>query len=212
MSSPVVVQGTVVNAPQATAGTQVEAGNAEHQPKKTGCNDPIFAILFYGNLAAIFAVAAIYDSQLQFLPFRLSLLFFSVGFCVTFGTLFAKIRRVYLIFMQAAAKNGVTAGSGSGGGVESRNNGVTITETLSVIGVVLLIDVFILTIWTVVDPLEWQRTVTLEDQFGVPLESEGHCTCEHWVGFAAAIAALHLVLLGIACFMCYVARNIPVRS
>ena len=61
MSSPVVVQGTVVNAPTTgTAGTQVEAGNAEHQPKATGCNDPIFAILFYGNLAAIFAVAAIY--------------------------------------------------------------------------------------------------------------------------------------------------------
>ena len=63
MSSPVVVQGTVVNAPTTggTGGTQVEAGNTEqHQPKKTGCNDPIFAFLFYGNLAAIFAVAAIY--------------------------------------------------------------------------------------------------------------------------------------------------------
>jgi hypothetical protein len=59
MSSPVVVQGTVVNAPP-MSGTQVEAGNHEHQPKKTGCNDPIFAFLFYGNLAAIFAVAAIY--------------------------------------------------------------------------------------------------------------------------------------------------------
>lgn len=69
MSSPVVVQGTPVEVPatQATGGgagaTNVAAGNQENdqqQPKSTGCNDPIFAFLFYGNLAAIFAVSAIY--------------------------------------------------------------------------------------------------------------------------------------------------------
>ena len=128
---------------------------------------------------------------------------YSVGFCITFGTLFSKIRRVYLIFMQAAAKNG-------GSGIETRQNGVTIKETLSVIGGVLLIDLFILVTWTIVDPLKWQRTVTSADQFGEPLESEGHCTNDNWVGFAAAIAVLHLVLLAVACWMCYVARDIPV--
>lgn len=127
---------------------------------------------------------------------------YSVGFSITFGTLFAKIRRVYLIFMNAAQ---------SKGGVESRKNNVTFQETLSVIAGVLLIDLFILVTWTVVDPLEWQRTVIAEDQFGAPLESEGHCTSDSWVGFASAIAALHLLLLGVACWMCYVARDIPTK-
>lgn len=58
MSSPVVIQGTAVSAP---AGGGGGATDTEHrQPAKTGCNDPIFALLFYCNLGAIFAVAAIY--------------------------------------------------------------------------------------------------------------------------------------------------------
>lgn len=91
----------------------------------------------------------------------------------------------------------------------SRKNRVTFKETLSVIGFVLLVDVFILTVWTVVDPLEWQRTVIAADQFGAPLESEGFCRSDHWEIFAGVIAGLHLLLMGTACYMCYVARNIP---
>jgi hypothetical protein len=66
MSNPVVVQGTAVPNPASTATTAVPSGNATYnmeqnqQPASTGCNDPIFAILFYGNLAAILAVAALY--------------------------------------------------------------------------------------------------------------------------------------------------------
>jgi len=42
-----------------------------------------------------------------------------------------------------------------------------------VIGCVLLVDVTILIVWTVVDPLKWQRTIIAADQFGEPLESQG---------------------------------------
>lgn len=96
-------------------------------------------------------------------------------------------------------------------GVEARKNSVTFRETLSFIGFVLAVDVFILTIWTVVDPLVWERTVLAADQFGAPLESEGFCRSDHWVAFAAVIATLHLTLLGVACYMCYVARDIPTK-
>lgn len=65
---------------------------------------------------------------------------YSVGFSITFGTLFAKIRRVYNMFMNAARAKG---------GVDIRKNAVTVQETVSVIGAVLLIDVFILVVWTV---------------------------------------------------------------
>ena len=63
MSTPVVVQGTAVAAPAQQQQEPYGGGGAtetEHEPAKTGCNDPIFALLFYGNLGAILAVAAIY--------------------------------------------------------------------------------------------------------------------------------------------------------
>ena len=88
---------------------------------------------------------------------------------------------------------------------------VTMGETLTVIGAVLAVDVAILLIWTFVDPLNWQRTVVSATQLGEPLESEGTCTSEHWWAFAGVIAGLHLLLLGIACYLCYVSRAIPTK-
>ena len=62
MSTPVVVQGTAVSAPQQTqdVGFGGETMETEQTPSKTGCKDPIFALLFYGNVAAIIAVCGIY--------------------------------------------------------------------------------------------------------------------------------------------------------
>jgi len=121
---------------------------------------------------------------------------YSVGFCVTFGTLFAKIWRIYKIFKSSA---------------EMRRVQVTLTESLQVIGSVLLLDVVILTVWTVWSPLEWTRVVISEDQFGESLESEGYCTSEHWGIFGGLIGALHAALLAIASYLCYVSRNIPTK-
>ena len=75
--APVVVKGTAVPAPapaagdfsaepmgvsHPTSGTQVASGADDHpqDAPKTGCNDFIWAILLYGNVAAILAVAVIY--------------------------------------------------------------------------------------------------------------------------------------------------------
>jgi hypothetical protein len=77
-----------------------------------------------------------------------------------------------------------------------------------VIGVVLFIDVAILVAWSVIDPLHWERVVIGSDQFGNPLESQGYCTSDHWSVFGGAIAGLHILLLGIACLMCYLARYV----
>eukprot|EP00797_Seminavis_robusta_P017545 Sro261_g101750.2 (915) ;mRNA; r:39799-43392 len=121
---------------------------------------------------------------------------YSVGFSITFGTLFAKIRRVFIIFKSA---------------IDMRRNIVTFKETFCVIGAVLALDVTILIVWTVVDPLEWERKVLSEDQFGAALESVGYCNSDQWMVFAGLIAALHLCLLGTACYMCYVSRSIPTK-
>ena len=105
----------------------------------------------------------------------------------------------------------MNAAQAQSGMANSRRNRVTFKETLSVIAIVLVVDVVILAVWTGVDPLEWQRTVTAADQFGAPLESEGFCRSDHWEIFTGIIAALHLLLLAVACYMCYVARDIPTK-
>ena len=119
---------------------------------------------------------------------------YSIGFCITFGTLFAKIRRTYILFQSAANMKRVA---------------VTVPETLAVIGSILLVDCVVLVTWTVYDPLTWKRNVVSSDVFGHPMESIGQCTSEHWGPFAGTIAALHFCLLLVACWYCYVSRNIP---
>mmetsp|Transcript_28462 Transcript_28462/g.69038 ORF Transcript_28462/g.69038 Transcript_28462/m.69038 type:complete len:719 (+) Transcript_28462:29-2185(+) len=118
---------------------------------------------------------------------------YSIGFCITFGTLFAKIRRTYLLFKSA---------------VDMRRVKVTAGETVCVIGAVLLADIVILVTWTVTDPLVYRREIINTDIFGEPLESQGFCTSENWIIFASLIGVLHLGLLLAACVLCYFSRKI----
>ena len=119
---------------------------------------------------------------------------YSVGFSVTFGTLFAKIRRVWKLFVAAA---------------HMQRTQVSAQMTFRIVGIILSVDVGILLIWTFVDPLYWTREDVFQDQYGHTLESEGHCTSEHWKVFAALIALFHFSLMAVACYMCYVSRDIP---
>ena len=83
---------------------------------------------------------------------------------------------------------------------------VSAKETFVIIGLVLLVDIVILILWTVLDPLQWQRTVVASDQYMQPLESQGHCISDNWEVFAITIAVFHLVLMISASYMCYVSR------
>jgi hypothetical protein len=69
MSTPVVVQGTAVQAPFGASpqpegnfgsSPHPQASDGENEAAKTGCKDPIFALLFYANVIAMVAVAAAY--------------------------------------------------------------------------------------------------------------------------------------------------------
>ncbi|CAB9527848.1 acid type B receptor subunit 2 [Seminavis robusta] len=119
---------------------------------------------------------------------------YSVGFCITFGSLFARIWRVYVLVRSA---------------VEMRRVTLSTKETLGWVCVVLAVDIVILVVWTAVDPLEWTRETISSDKFGEPLESVGYCHSDHWRAFASIIGVVHLVLMAVACFMCYRARHIP---
>lgn len=86
---------------------------------------------------------------------------------------------------------------------------ISVRETFLTIGAILVVDVAILMTWTLVDALQWQRTVLVADQFGNPLSSIGFCSSKLLLPFVGAIAALHFTLLVLACYMCFAARDIP---
>lgn len=138
---------------------------------------------------------------------------YSLGFCLTFGSLFAKIRRVHQVFKQASVRNssGTNQTASSNFSDTSQKDAVAVSfqETLLIIGLVTLLDAILLLAWTMVDPLHWERVVVLADKFGSPLESQGFCTSDHWVIFGSLIGVHHLILLTTGCILCYKARKIP---
>ena len=91
----------------------------------------------------------------------------TVGFCITFGSLFAKIRCVYELFNAAERMQRIQ---------------VSTMVTLKIVGIILIIDVMILTIWTVIDPLQWTRDVVTADKYGNALSSVGYCSSEQSPG------------------------------
>jgi hypothetical protein len=119
---------------------------------------------------------------------------YSVGFCITFGTLFAKIRRIDKIFAMAA---------------KMKRAIVTITQTLQVIGGLLVIDVLILAIWTADDPLVWTREPLTMDVYGHTLSSAGECVSASSDKYLATIGCLHVFVMAYASYLCYKTRDIP---
>ena len=73
----------------------------------------------------------------------------------------AKILRMYKLFTQDISITG--------------RRTVTVVDALQHIAVILGLDVILLTLWTAIDPLKWERVVTEEDVFGDALESLGYC-------------------------------------
>jgi len=119
---------------------------------------------------------------------------YSVGFSVTFGTLFTKIYRVHKVYRSA---------------MRMRRVQVTLLSAVRWIALVLCIDMAILIVWQVYDPMEWTRNVVNSDKNGYVLESVGVCHSDGWVWFAGAIAAFHFVLVSKAAYIGFQTRNVP---
>jgi len=122
--------------------------------------------------------------------------FYSIGFSITFGTLFAKILRVHRLFKSAAQLQRIT---------------ITVRSTVLNICAITSVDVIICLVWTIFDPMHWTRQVLSVDKFGIPLESQGYCTSTHWKAYTYTIVGWHFLLLGMALYLCYASRNISAR-
>jgi len=122
--------------------------------------------------------------------------FFTIGFSVTFGTLFAKILRVYRLFRNAAQMQRIK---------------ITTTETLVYICGITSVDIIICLAWTLTNPMQWTREVLTSDRYEIPLASQGSCTSNHRAAFVITISCWHIFLLGTAMYLCFVSRHISSR-
>ena len=119
---------------------------------------------------------------------------FNVGFTITFSSLFAKIWRVHQILIHAASLRRTT--------VEAKDVAIIMVIFLS-------IQIVLLLIWQLVDPLKWQREVIKYNDRGYAIESVGRCSSENSLSFAIPIAVFDFGCLLIALYLCYVTRNVP---
>lgn len=104
---------------------------------------------------------------------RLMVPCFSIGFTLTFSSLFVKQFRVMLVFSRAAKfKKAKTQGACC-----CQVNQLKLYAII--ICVILSLNVFILILWDVLSPLQWTTIPLVTDEFGVVTSSMGSCEAKH---------------------------------
>ncbi|CAB9531659.1 Gamma-aminobutyric acid (GABA) B receptor [Seminavis robusta] len=96
-----------------------------------------------------------------------------LGFTIIFSALFAKIWRIKKIHSHAE---------------RFRRQEVMIRDVISIMVVMLVVETAVLLTWSLVDPLQWNRTVLTEDADGYPIESAGSCSSDSTVYFLSTLA------------------------
>jgi len=120
---------------------------------------------------------------------------YSLGFSLTFSSLFAKVYRVKTIF--ASALHSLKA------------RVITTGNVATWVFAGVFVELLVLTAWVLSSPLRWVRRCEEEDEFGFCTESAGHCeNVDSWP-FVGTILAMHFLALLYACMLCYQTRRIP---
>ena len=118
---------------------------------------------------------------------------FSMGFAVVFSALFAKIWRIRLVFK--AAQTFV-------------RKQVGVKDVALIMVAVILVQAVVLTAWTIIDPLVWERNVLLEDENGYPLKSIGVCTSDKTLAFLIPLVVIDALMLFYALYLCFITRKV----
>lgn len=121
----------------------------------------------------------------------------SIGFSTAFSAIFTKTYRIQKLFHQSHGMQRAT---------------LRARDVVWISGVFLLVNVLMLSIWTVVGPLEWHR-VELEnrDQYGRSVESYGACRSSNksTIGFLAVLVIFNFSTVAFATYQVYISRHIP---
>jgi gamma-aminobutyric acid type B receptor len=118
---------------------------------------------------------------------------YSIGFTLTFAPLFAKILRIKLLLLSKQITRAVV---------------VTKWQLSLICGAFLAGDVFILTLWQLISPLRYQRTIDEYDGLDNAIESTGSCESEYAFHFRFTVVAYHVAITCFGIIVCYQARSI----
>ena len=89
---------------------------------------------------------------------------------------------------------------------------LTVADVIKPIVALLMLNVIVLTAWTVIDPLQHNTKVVSVDPFGRELETLGVCSSEHGLIFTATLCVINLGSLIVATIQAYQARNISTEQ
>lgn len=70
------------------------------------------------------------------------------------------------------------------------------------------VNVLVLSLWTALNPAEWERKTTSKDEFGRPSESLGYCSYKGSLPYLIVLAVIDMGALIYACYEAYVARDL----
>ena len=117
-----------------------------------------------------------------------------VGFSVIFSALFSKTWRVNKLFHTQKHHSRVL---------------VSRSDVLGPFAFICTCNVIVLTLWTVLDPLTYTRLVgDGTDLWNREIESYGACRSEQVIAYLIPLAIINFMVLGIACWQAFEARNI----
>jgi gamma-aminobutyric acid type B receptor len=118
----------------------------------------------------------------------------SCGFAITFSALASKTFRI----------NRVVEGSR-----ECRRVKVTMVDVLVPFSGLLMLNVIVLVLWTVLDPLEYVRIDNAgTDGWNRIISTYGACRCDEPIAYVATLAVINLGVLAVAIWQAYKSRNI----
>lgn len=85
---------------------------------------------------------------------------------------------------------------------------VRYVDVLVPFGILMGLNVLLMTLWTALDPLHWERIHLEYDDFGRVLESTGHCTSNHFSAFMIPLLAVDGCAMVLAIWQAYVGHAI----
>ncbi|CAB9531508.1 acid type B receptor subunit 1 (Partial), partial [Seminavis robusta] len=124
---------------------------------------------------------------------------YGVGFAVAYGPLLAKLLRIMLV-SRAGRKKQMGKSTGS-------QRAVGLKEVSGLVGIILIIQLAILTAWQIDSPIQWTREV-IEEVDGFATVSVGRCESDHQYAYFGALVGFQLLCLLGALVLSYQTRHI----
>ena len=80
---------------------------------------------------------------------------------------------------------------------------VTIKGVLRPVIAMIAANAIVLTLWTILDPLQWTRMIVSEDGYGYVLSSIGQCTSQNELPFILSLGLINAVSMIFALVLSY---------